>query len=136
MLLRALDQQAREEGGAVYMLNGNHESLNLCGNFRSAPHPSRSFLFLRPTPTGHTMSKCRSKGTAKVAARRVLQHRLIVWCPFRLILICIVMVMRLQHSLRSATGHGLSTLVHLRCNMNQSSGSFRDASTDSAQGRV
>lgn len=36
MLLRALDQQAREEGGAVYMLNGNHESLNLCGNFRSA----------------------------------------------------------------------------------------------------
>ncbi|KAJ9527410.1 hypothetical protein QJQ45_025679 [Haematococcus lacustris] len=33
-LLRGLDQQAREHGGAVYMLNGNHESLNICGDFR------------------------------------------------------------------------------------------------------
>lgn len=33
-LLRALDQQARKHGGAVYMLNGNHESLNICGDFR------------------------------------------------------------------------------------------------------
>eukprot|EP00878_Enallax_costatus_P003063 GHUV01003262.1.p1 GENE.GHUV01003262.1~~GHUV01003262.1.p1 ORF type:complete len:197 (+),score=20.82 GHUV01003262.1:162-752(+) len=33
-LLRQLDQQARLEGGAVYMLNGNHESLNVCGDFR------------------------------------------------------------------------------------------------------
>ena len=36
MLLRELDAQAREEGGAVYMLNGNHESLNVCGDFRYA----------------------------------------------------------------------------------------------------
>ena len=34
MLLRELDRQARREGGAVYMLNGNHESLNLSGNYR------------------------------------------------------------------------------------------------------
>lgn len=34
LMLRDLDRQAREQGGAVYMLNGNHESLNVCGNFR------------------------------------------------------------------------------------------------------
>ena len=34
MLLRELDRQARVEGGAVYMLNGNHESLNVAGDFR------------------------------------------------------------------------------------------------------
>eukprot|EP00803_Ostreobium_quekettii_P004169 evm.model.scf_1272.5 EVM.evm.TU.scf_1272.5 scf_1272:24789-27888(-) len=34
MLLRDLHQQAQQEGGAVYMLNGNHETLNVCGNFR------------------------------------------------------------------------------------------------------
>lgn len=33
-LLRALDLQARQQGGAVFMLNGNHESLNVCGDFR------------------------------------------------------------------------------------------------------
>ncbi|GBF98464.1 ser thr phosphatase [Raphidocelis subcapitata] len=33
-LLMDLDDQARREGGAVYMLNGNHESLNVCGDFR------------------------------------------------------------------------------------------------------
>jgi hypothetical protein len=35
-LLRDLDVQARKAGGAVYMLNGNHESLNVCGDFRCA----------------------------------------------------------------------------------------------------
>lgn len=34
ILLRELDRQARQQGGAVYMLNGNHESLNVSGNFR------------------------------------------------------------------------------------------------------
>lgn len=34
LLLRELDRQAREAGGAVYMLNGNHESLNIAGDFR------------------------------------------------------------------------------------------------------
>lgn len=34
LLLRELDRQARQQGGAVYMLNGNHESLNICGDFR------------------------------------------------------------------------------------------------------
>ncbi|GMH33894.1 hypothetical protein BSKO_01728 [Bryopsis sp. KO-2023] len=34
MLLRDLGKQATKEGGAVYMINGNHESLNICGNFR------------------------------------------------------------------------------------------------------
>jgi hypothetical protein len=38
-LLRDLDVQARKAGGAVYMLNGNHESLNVCGDFRWAPSP-------------------------------------------------------------------------------------------------
>ncbi|EFJ51968.1 hypothetical protein VOLCADRAFT_87011 [Volvox carteri f. nagariensis] len=33
-LLRYLDSEARKCGGAVYMLNGNHESLNVCGDFR------------------------------------------------------------------------------------------------------
>lgn len=36
MLLRELDRQARAEGGALFMLNGNHESLNVCGDFRYA----------------------------------------------------------------------------------------------------
>lgn len=36
LLLRELDRQARQEGGAVYMLNGNHESLNVAGDFRWA----------------------------------------------------------------------------------------------------
>lgn len=34
LLLRELDRQARLEGGAVWMLNGNHESLNIAGDFR------------------------------------------------------------------------------------------------------
>lgn len=34
MLLRQLHRQALIEGGAIYMLNGNHESLNVCGDFR------------------------------------------------------------------------------------------------------
>lgn len=33
-LLRTLHEQALKEGGGVYMLNGNHESLNVCGDFR------------------------------------------------------------------------------------------------------
>lgn len=33
-LLRDLDQQARDVGGAVWMINGNHESLNVAGDFR------------------------------------------------------------------------------------------------------
>jgi hypothetical protein len=36
MLLRELDRQSRREGGAVHMLNGNHESLNVAGDFRCA----------------------------------------------------------------------------------------------------
>lgn len=34
LLLRELDRQARAAGGAVWMLNGNHESLNVAGDFR------------------------------------------------------------------------------------------------------
>ncbi|KIZ04329.1 Uncharacterized protein MNEG_3627 [Monoraphidium neglectum] len=33
-LFLELDNQAQKEGGGVYMLNGNHESLNVCGDFR------------------------------------------------------------------------------------------------------
>mmetsp|Transcript_40074 Transcript_40074/g.100821 ORF Transcript_40074/g.100821 Transcript_40074/m.100821 type:complete len:131 (-) Transcript_40074:503-895(-) len=34
MLLRQLHKMAQKDGGAVYMLNGNHESLNICGDYR------------------------------------------------------------------------------------------------------
>lgn len=34
MLLRQLHRQAERIGGGVYVLNGNHESLNVCGDFR------------------------------------------------------------------------------------------------------
>lgn len=34
LLLRRLNAQARAAGGAVWMLNGNHESLNVMGDFR------------------------------------------------------------------------------------------------------
>lgn len=34
MLLRQLHKMAKKDGGAVYMLNGNHESLNICGDYR------------------------------------------------------------------------------------------------------
>lgn len=34
MLLRELHEQAQVEGGGVYMLNGNHESLNIAGDYR------------------------------------------------------------------------------------------------------
>jgi hypothetical protein len=42
LLLRELDRQARKEGGAVWMLNGNHESLNIAGDFRCVlcPRPA------------------------------------------------------------------------------------------------
>ena len=36
MLLRQLGRQAERAGGAVHVLNGNHESLNVCGDFRCA----------------------------------------------------------------------------------------------------
>ena len=36
MLLRQLGKQAEEQGGAVHILNGNHESLNVAGDFRYA----------------------------------------------------------------------------------------------------
>ena len=38
MLLRQLGRQAEREGGAVHVLNGNHEGLNVCGDFRCARH--------------------------------------------------------------------------------------------------
>ncbi len=44
LLLRELDRQARQEGGAVYMLNGNHESLNVAGDFRWAAARWRAML--------------------------------------------------------------------------------------------
>jgi hypothetical protein len=52
LLLRELDRQARLQGGAVYMLNGNHESLNVCGDFRRGRPPASTeapcfFLVLR-----------------------------------------------------------------------------------------
>lgn len=37
MLFRHLARQAEREGGAIHILNGNHESLNVCGDFRCVP---------------------------------------------------------------------------------------------------
>jgi hypothetical protein len=34
ILLQKLHKQAEKEGGAVYILNGNHEVLNVSGDFR------------------------------------------------------------------------------------------------------
>eukprot|EP01024_Parvocaulis_polyphysoides_P072609 TRINITY_DN9224_c1_g1_i1.p1 TRINITY_DN9224_c1_g1~~TRINITY_DN9224_c1_g1_i1.p1 ORF type:complete len:352 (-),score=38.49 TRINITY_DN9224_c1_g1_i1:93-1010(-) len=34
LLLKELDRQARQQNGAVYMINGNHESLNVCSDYR------------------------------------------------------------------------------------------------------
>lgn len=39
MLFRQLHRAAVKDGGAVYVLNGNHESLNVCGDFRYALYP-------------------------------------------------------------------------------------------------
>ncbi|KAK9791182.1 hypothetical protein WJX73_009921, partial [Symbiochloris irregularis] len=36
LMLRDLDEQARRFGGAIYVLNGNHETLTVAGNFRFA----------------------------------------------------------------------------------------------------
>ena len=42
MLLRQLHKMAQKDGGAVYMLNGNHESLNVCGDYRSVACTARN----------------------------------------------------------------------------------------------
>ena len=34
MLFRQLGRQAAQDGGSIHILNGNHESLNVCGDFR------------------------------------------------------------------------------------------------------
>ncbi|KAL4435245.1 hypothetical protein ABPG77_001927 [Micractinium sp. CCAP 211/92] len=73
LLLRELDRQARQEGGAVYMLNGNHESLNVAGDFRYV------------TP-GAFFESARAAGLseADIAAgdqRRILQARWYLYQP-------------------------------------------------------
>ena len=71
MLLRELDAQAREEGGAVYMLNGNHESLNVCGDFRYA------------TPVGFREAALAAglRGPASSALDAQLRARLALYAP-------------------------------------------------------
>lgn len=71
MLLRELDAQAREEGGAVYMLNGNHESLNVCGDFRYA------------TPGGFREAALAAglRGAASSALDAQLRARLALYAP-------------------------------------------------------
>lgn len=49
MLLRQLGRQAEADGGAVHILNGNHESLNVCGDFRCAP---------AALPTARAITRC------------------------------------------------------------------------------
>jgi hypothetical protein len=41
MLLRQLGRQAERDGGVIHVLNGNHESLNVCGDFRCASYSER-----------------------------------------------------------------------------------------------
>ena len=62
MLLRELDRQARLEGGAVYMLNGNHESLNVAGDFRCSFH---TLLLLAVTGWGFSEAFVRACDEAK-----------------------------------------------------------------------
>ena len=71
MLHREHDAQAREEGGAVYMLNGNHESLNVCGDFRYA------------TPGGFREAALAAglRGAASSALDAQLRARLALYAP-------------------------------------------------------
>lgn len=64
MLLRDLDRQARQHGGAVYMLNGNHESMNVSGNYR--------YICLRYTLKS-SWPKCCEQGDASMTRLDVAQ---------------------------------------------------------------
>lgn len=52
-LLRNLDTQARAQGGAVWMINGNHESLNVAGDFRFVTHVYECVGGVDQSCTGH-----------------------------------------------------------------------------------
>eukprot|EP00983_Pelagomonas_calceolata_P029686 929870-Pelagomonas_calceolata.AAC.6 len=62
-LLRGLDLQARKEGGAVYMLQGNHETLNVCGDFRGAQ--------TRCHPVQHAVPSC-SAVTSEILIKSIM----------------------------------------------------------------
>ena len=53
MMLRNLDRLARAQGGAVYMLNGNHESLNIAGDFRRESKQIHSQRFVPSLSHAH-----------------------------------------------------------------------------------
>lgn len=68
LLLRELDRQARQQGGAVYMLNGNHESLNVAGDFRCGAG-------------GAWVGAGRRRGAQRTGRMRTLVHRSKGYCP-------------------------------------------------------
>lgn len=70
MLLRELHKQAQLEGGAVYMLNGNHESLNVSGNFRFAQEPMQDVCI--DARTKFTITKAHSIAQHEVSSRSAL----------------------------------------------------------------
>lgn len=64
MLLRDMDNQARKVGGAVYMLNGNHESLNICGDYR---YVTEGAFLESSTASGLTPKEAANMGLARQA---------------------------------------------------------------------
>uniref|UniRef100_A0A1D1YFR4 Uncharacterized protein At1g18480 n=1 Tax=Anthurium amnicola TaxID=1678845 RepID=A0A1D1YFR4_9ARAE len=53
-LLRSLDIQANREGGAVFQVNGNHETMNIEGDFRYvAPGAFDEFIYFLEYLDGH-----------------------------------------------------------------------------------
>ena len=66
LLLRELDRQARKEGGAVWMLNGNHESLNIAGDFRCAARPGRRQGLCARCPS--VLEECKGDGAERAGA--------------------------------------------------------------------
>lgn len=81
LLLRELDRQARQQGGAVYMLNGNHESLNVAGDFRWVPDGWAGGGWLHRSPEGPLLVLLHAPAGSCRAAACVAEPPLRVFPP-------------------------------------------------------